>query len=124
MTNMTIYLYDDETGDKIPHRVPAKWEICDCCEGAGRSSAHLGSFTGEQLWELGQDWCEDYFDGRFDEPCADCSGTGKVLVPHAGDGVNPELITLLLCWEQQEREYARWEADDRAVRRAESGYAW
>lgn len=56
------------------------WMICPECEGEGRSSAYLGSFTQEEFEETFDDAesQEAYFSGAYDKPCKPCRGTGKV----------------------------------------------
>lgn len=80
MPRMT--LQDLESGEEI--NIPAVWEICETCGGDGTSSAYLGAFTSDDIVELGEEWREDYFAGRFDRPCDECKGSGKVLFPNLG----------------------------------------
>lgn len=70
------FFYNDND-DEV--KLPWKWEICDACDGHGTSSAYLGAFTRDDLYDMGDEWCEDYFAGRFDRACEHCSG-GKVKV--------------------------------------------
>lgn len=77
MTHMN--LSDPDTGEDL--MLPAKWEICDTCNGDGGSSAYLGAFTGDEWAEMDYDWKEQYIKGSFDRNCDDCRGTGKVLFP-------------------------------------------
>lgn len=59
-----------------------KWEICDSCEGDGKSSAYLGSFTRDEFDEhFDAEEADDYFAGRYDRRCEDCDGSGKVQTP-------------------------------------------
>jgi len=97
----------DETG-RTPH---TEWAICSRCRGNGTSTAYLGDVT-EWLRE-DPDAAEDYFGGMYDKPCDECSGTGKVRTLPAESPVAHE-------WAEWQRD----EAEDRATRRAESGYAW
>ena len=60
---------------KLPR---ASRSICDTCRGEGRHSRSMGSFTCDDLAELGCEWQDDYFSGRFDRQCEDCNGAGKV----------------------------------------------
>ena len=57
-------------------QLPARWFICGCCNGDGRSSAYLGVIDRDE-WDA--DEFEDYLAGGYDRPCAACSGSGKVL---------------------------------------------
>lgn len=53
----------------------APWIICPLCKGDEHSSAHLGIVNQE-------DWNEEdfeaYLEGKYDQPCEVCKGTGKV----------------------------------------------
>lgn len=53
----------------------APWIICPLCSGDGSTSAHMGIVDRE-------DWDEEdfqaYLDGKYDQPCSVCKGSGKV----------------------------------------------
>lgn len=68
------YLIDDEGGETD---LPFKWVICSHCEGHGKTSAHLGALSSEDLED--EDFREDYKNGLYDKPCPHCEG-GKVAV--------------------------------------------
>lgn len=74
----TPAIYDADSDE--PRELPFKWEICGTCEGHGKSSSYLGAFTRDQLSDMGDDWCDDYFAGRMDRACDACDGLGKVKV--------------------------------------------
>lgn len=61
----------------VPDRSP--WIICPECNGDGKHSRHLGSFSRE---DIERDWdpdsWQDYLDGAYDQQCDVCRGTGKV----------------------------------------------
>lgn len=85
MTNPTIpfSLYADDEEDRQV-QLPARWCICEACEGCGSSSAHLGTITQSDRgpggdWEDPDEFAE-YMAGAYDRPCGPCHGTGKVLV--------------------------------------------
>jgi hypothetical protein len=71
------YTIDDGESEPVEVQLPAQWVICDCCFGEGKSSAHLGSFSQEQMNE-DPDFAEDYRAGAYDVPCRNCGGTGKI----------------------------------------------
>lgn len=73
--------------------MPRRWAICDECCGEGKSSAHLGCFSMEDLQE-DPDFCSDYFSGRYDRACQACHGTGKVK-EIAYDHCTPEQMEAL-----------------------------
>lgn len=82
MTTMIITLYDEELDDEVDCEIPAKWIICDNCDGNGSHSKHLGAITQE---DIDRDWSPDEFDdylaGGYDMQCEVCKGSGKVLAP-------------------------------------------
>lgn len=51
-----------------------KFIVCPECEGTGSSSAYLGAFTSEEMWEQGDEFVEDYIAGRYDRNCDECKG--------------------------------------------------
>jgi predicted methyltransferase len=104
----TPTLFTDE-GEEIV--LPFRWEVCDYCEGRGTSSAYLGSFTSSEMWEMGEDFCEDYMRGNYDKPCPECDGRTTVAV------VDEERCPadLLAQW----REWERDEAESRYVQAME-----
>ena len=59
------------------------WAICDCCEGSGSSDhpAFSNGITSSEWQEWDEDEREGYLRGRYDVPCAECGGSGKVQIP-------------------------------------------
>ena len=62
---------------------PAKWVICYDCQGTtttylGWASKDQPAFTQEDFAYEGQDFQEDYMEGRYDRQCPGCKGSGKV----------------------------------------------
>jgi hypothetical protein len=48
--------------------------ICPECDGYGGSSAYLGDFTVTEMYEVGEDFVQDYFAGNYDRACPTCKG--------------------------------------------------
>lgn len=96
--------------------LPFKWEICPCCDGyATDRGASVecdgGGFTSSEWAEQDDDFREDYLAGRYDRPCSECNGTGKVTVADRSR-MSPELV-------EQFDEQLRDDADYRAMCAAE-----
>jgi RecJ-like exonuclease len=109
------FTIDDGENEPVEVQLPARWEICDRCNGEGKSSAHLGAFTGDQMRE-DPDFAEDYMNGMYDKSCHVCSGTGKVKEIIRGSCTTPEQKRALELMDDR----AASEAESRAERRAEA----
>jgi hypothetical protein len=77
-----------EADDGTEYQVPTVWEICDVCRGEGKHSRGIehdgGGITASEWEEMcwgDPDFPDDYMRGRYDQPCDECHGTGKVRVP-------------------------------------------
>jgi hypothetical protein len=75
----TPMIYDEDGNET---ELPWKWEICSACRGNGTTTRHVecdgGGFTSSEWAEQDEEFREDYLAGRYDRPCPDCSGSGKV----------------------------------------------
>jgi DnaJ-class molecular chaperone len=85
---------------------PRKWEICDRCAGDGVLGGFPGVYTSDDFASGEVDF-DEYM--AYKRDCEDCGGTGKLL------NFTGEAEELWIEW-------LRDDADDRAVRRAESGW--
>lgn len=56
------------------------WCICPECDGEGKHSRNLGSFTQSEFNESfdTEDSRDAYFRGDYDQTCNTCAGTGKI----------------------------------------------
>lgn len=70
-------LYCDD-GSEI--ELPFKWEICQACNGHGKSSSYLGAFTHDEMRDEGYEFMEDYMAGHYDRACDTCGGSGKIKI--------------------------------------------
>ena len=73
MNDLTLRLGDNT--------FPAKYQVCPTCKGRGTSSAYLGAFTTDEMYEMGDDFRDAYLAGDYDRPCSNCSGRTTILVP-------------------------------------------
>lgn len=113
MLKMKFTVLNDE-GDEMAVQLPARYEICSYCQGRGRSSAHLGAFTRDEMDEQGPEFLEDYMGGVYDRPCGNCED-GKVLVIDEARCVSEEQKRAL-AWVRDEQEQL---AECLAIERAE-----
>jgi RecJ-like exonuclease len=69
---------------------PAKWGICDRCEGDGTTGnpAYNGLSCSGEFMQENPEFLEEYMDGKYDILCPSCKGSGKVLIPSTDEGFN------------------------------------
>jgi hypothetical protein len=110
---------DEETGDEVVHRLPARFEVCGRCEGRGKHvnpaiDAH--GLTREDF-ESDPDFEDAYFSGRYDIACVKCLGLRVVPVVDEARCA-PEVLQRYM---EDRRLAAKWDAEDRATQRMEEG---
>lgn len=121
MATLTILmskLLPDQSIEESEIEVPARWVICGCCDGNGKSSAYLGAITAEE-WH--RDWDSDeqesYMRGDYDRPCDACGGRGSVLEIARDGDLTAEQRAAIDFQDEEEREAAA----DRRMAWYESG---
>ena len=72
---------EDDPANWEHETLPAKYAVCDTCQGKGGSSNYLGAFTSDRWNEQDDDFKEDYMSGKYDRKCEECNGLRVVLVP-------------------------------------------
>jgi hypothetical protein len=76
----TEYIDDDE----IPHELPAKYEVCPRCRGAGSHTNPSIDGHGITEEERERDWSDEdwerYLNGFYDVTCYECRGLRVVKV--------------------------------------------
>jgi hypothetical protein len=113
-------MYDDDDDDYVDCELSAIWEICDECQGNGKSSRYLehdgGGWTMSEFCEdfPDQEDQEDYFAGRYDRTCAACNGSGKVLVVDE-DQLDEKTLNAYRASRRAEEAYRREEAYTRRM---------
>lgn len=72
---------DDDGDFSAEAEMPARYEVCGSCDGRGTTTRHIecdgGGFTASEWNEMcdgDPDFAEDYFGGKYDRPCPECSG--------------------------------------------------
>lgn len=108
--------FDEEADEDV--MLPALWEICTTCRGDGARALH--GYDVAEMCREDEDFAMGYSRGDYDTPCPDCATTGKVLEFDYSQ-MDPQLAERV---ERSEMDRLDWEAEDRAIRRAESGYQW
>ena len=60
--------------------LPIKLAVCPLCGGRGHHARNLGTFTGEEMDDLGDQFREDYVAGLLDSKCEQCDGLRVVEI--------------------------------------------
>jgi RecJ-like exonuclease len=124
MKVVTLLGDDGEEG----HELPAKFEVCPCCQGHGTHlAASLGgyAYTQEEFYESFSDEVDraEYFKrgGIYDVLCEECRGRNVVLVVDEEACLcDPRLKPIFEAWREQEEERALFERECRAERAMEA----
>lgn len=123
MPSIPVAVAEMEHGDDEDRTIqlPAQWAICSTCSGSGGHSLRFGAITQsdrDENWD--EDSFADYMDGKYDERCEPCEGTGKVLVidrEAIERSSNVEVKAALLKYDEDARIDAEIEAEHRAEMR-------
>lgn len=99
---LTFESSGDDDGYSYVYTLPLHREVCAHCRGTGGCSCHLGSFTSDDMHELGLDaeWSSDYASGQFDRECEECHGDKVTLAidPSAEQSHPDEWVAYWQCW--------------------------
>lgn len=126
--NVITFTVTTGSGAEFTHELPARFEVCDRCEGYG---THLNPSIGQHAYSA-EEFAESFDDeereqyftrgGRYDVSCEVCGGKRVVAVPDE-DECQRTLRgrRLLALYKHQQEQRARWDAEDRAIWRMESG---
>lgn len=131
MKNNTIKLSIYKTGvdeqgefdEEVEVEFPAKWEICSRCDGNGHHtnpSIDGNGITSSEWAEWDDEEKDCYMSGGYDIRCEAGCHDGKILVvdtEHLSDDLRKDYAE----WEEQEYQRAQSEAEERYLRRMESG---
>lgn len=102
---------DDSSFEEV--ELPAKWEVCGRCEGAGKhvNPAVDGNGLTQEDFDEDPDFKEDYFRGVYDVECEECRGRTTVLVVDE-EAMLRERPELKAAWES----HLKWAREDAAER--------
>jgi hypothetical protein len=122
---ITVEIYDDY-GDEIEHELPAIYKVCPDCEGEGsvlHEAIRTHAYTADDWAQEDDEFREEYMRGGkgiYGVQCPTCSGD-RVTLAVDDETLSPEQRETFKLWQEQERERAQSEADDRRCRQMESG---
>lgn len=110
---------DTDSSEFLTLTIPAKFVVCDRCEGVGSHTNPNVDGNGISAEEFEQDpeFRENYFSGLYDVACEECKGARVIAVPDE-EQVDPGILKR---YYEYLDEKARWERDDRVTRYYESG---
>lgn len=114
----TIAFEDD---DGVEHQLPAKYEVCPHCRGAGshvNPNIDGNGIAAEDFY--GPDWDDEsreaYMRGDYDVTCERCAGANVVAVLDREHIAAP----ILALYDRREQEDAMIEASERTLRAMEA----
>lgn len=126
-----VVKWTNEEGDEVEHTFPSTNEVCHRCEGYG---THLTPSIGEHAYSM-EEFNESFDDeedraayfqrgGKYDVQCEVCHGNKVVEVVDEDkvSRLSEEEKALYAQYQESEEQHARWDAEDRATYRMESGY--
>jgi hypothetical protein len=118
------FTYYTPSDREVTVSLPVVWVVCPECNGSGTEL--YGSLKGADVTEACREdyeFCEDYFSGAYDVPCSACKGRTTVLAIDEGAlTVREQHHNILL--KEYEYQRVRYEAECRAVAKAEGGYCY
>ena len=77
---MTIWYVDDDDCDV---KFPSEMIVCPSCRGTGshvNRAIDGNGITSSEMYELGDDFMDDYMTGRYDVTCVECNGANVIEV--------------------------------------------
>ena len=99
---------EDDDGNEVIEKIPAKREICHRCEGRGKhvNPSVDGNGISQEDFDQDPDFREAYFEGRYDVTCWDCEGEKVILSPNFDTQWEPGLKERYDSWMRDEQAYA------------------
>ena len=64
--------------------MPYEYVVCPTCDGEGthvNPSIDYNGITQDEMYDLGEEFAEAYFNGCYDVPCNECNGIRVVKIP-------------------------------------------
>lgn len=107
------FITSNVEGDEIEVSIRTENVVCPECNGEGKSSAHLGAFSGEDL-DNDPEFAEAYFAGAYDRQCGACKG--KRVIAQPTESLNtPENWKLYMDYCEDEAVYQSMVRSERAM---------
>jgi len=106
-------------GDEVEIALPARYEVCETCEGRGQhvNRAIDGNGLSREDFDEDPDFEEAYFRGDYDVACEECKGRTTVLVVDEAACKAQGLQADLEAYYEMRREEASHQAECAAERR-------
>ena len=129
MSTKTFQLIDDDSGDEYEIELPVRFDVCPTCEGHGTHlHPEIGShaYSSEQFAEdFDDEEREQYFrrGGVYDVTCGKCKGVKVVYVIDGERCTTEAQKKALMDIEAQGEADRAFAAEERHLRRMETGYA-
>jgi len=119
MVNVIKFIRITDEGDEVEIALPAKYEVCQTCEGQGKhvNPAIDGNGLSREDFDEDPDFRESYFNGDYDVTCQECGGQRVVLEIDEAEAKRQGLKTDLEAYYEQGREEAAYQAECAAERR-------
>lgn len=112
-----------EEEEEVTLRLPARFEVCDLCNGKGTTvnpSIDAGGLSQEDFDE-DPDFEEEYFSGMYDIPCPQCRG--KRVIPVINEAaMSKEQKAAYDEYTEEQQEIAKDNYADRRTYMAEMGW--
>lgn len=111
-----------EDDDGIDRNLPARYVVCDDCEGHGTTlneNIRQHAYSAEEFYEaFDEEEAEEYFKrgGRYDVPCKTCGGARVVLEVDEAECEPALLAAYRKCQEEKAQADAEWAHERRMER--------
>lgn len=119
VSNECLYFEDGDGKEQV---LPLQIVLCENCRGRGshlQSSLRDIAFSQEDQ-DYDPEFMEEMREGCYDQECYDCCGQGRIYVLAEQSESSPAFQAYQEAKESA-RDFARWDREDAAIRRMESG---
>lgn len=121
MANVIRFTRTTGEGDEVEVALPASYEVCDRCRGAGKHVNPAIDGDGITSEEFDRDWDDEskeaYFAGDYDVLCEECGGKRVTLAINEAECKRQGLGVDLEAYYESRRDEASHRAECAAERR-------